>query len=145
MHKTKFSESDLEISLFVVCDQAIISKENKLSIIGIFDQIYSDKFPFNYPKMSVVGVMAGKPNTEKVVKLEIKDPSNKTVFSSDFKITLGENGKSNFISEFSNLPAALDGVYTIGLFVGDKKLGQTTFHIIKTVGSQNDRKTKVIN
>ena len=136
---------DLQLDLLVVCDQAFVSKENKLSLIGIFDQIFTDKLPFNYLKLAIVAVIRGEPNGNYSVRLEIKDPSGKTTPSPEFKFTLGSNGKTNLISEFGNLPLPLDGIYKVSLFVGKKAIGQTGFTVARTSAPSSVPGSNIVN
>ena len=139
------AKSDLQLDLLVICDQALVSKENKLSLIGIFDQIFSDKFPFNYLKLAIVAVIKGAPDSDHTVKMEIKDPSGKLTSSPEFKFTLGSNGKTNLISEFGNLPLPLAGEYTVTLISGKKVLGKAVFAARQAPQPPPGRTSPVIN
>lgn len=108
--------------MFVLCDAALISKENKLSIIGIFDQIVTDKLPFNFPKMALVAVISGSPQSPHSLQLTITDPAGKDVTNLNMQVTLGAGGSSNLISEITNFPLSSSGAYKISLSEGKNVL-----------------------
>ncbi len=109
------AKSDLQVEIFVICDLGLISRENKLSIIGIFDQIASETIPFNYSKMTLVAVISGIAQSEHALQLEIKDPANKTISKIDLKVVLGVGGKSNILTELANFPVTQAGVHKVTL------------------------------
>jgi hypothetical protein len=126
------ARNSLGVDIFVFCDTALISKENKLSIIGIFDQIITDKLPFNFPKMSLVAVIGGQPQSPHTLQLTITDPAGKIVTKLDMQVTLGAGGSSNLISEITNFPLSLTGAYKISLSEGKQELLSKQLNISKT-------------
>ena len=119
----------LELELLVICDYAIISRDNKLTIAGIFDQIFINKVPSQQPKMFVVGVIEGKADSAHNLTLQVNDPGGKEVFpKQNLAVKLGPNGKTNLIAQVGNLPLASIGTYKVqlghdGKTIGEKELG----------------------
>ena len=64
----------LTAEIFVLCDHASISQEQKLSIIGIFDQFFVANLPTSWPKMFLVAVVSGEPQKEYTLKLKLVPP-----------------------------------------------------------------------
>ena len=128
------AKADLRPDIFVLCDSALISKDNKLSIIGIFDRIITDKIPSNFPKMSLVAVVSGQPQSAHSLRLGITDPAGKEVTSLDLQVTLGATGTSNLISEITNFPLPLVGVYTISIYEGKKELINKQLNVNQSAG-----------
>jgi len=126
------AQDNLRIEIFVLCDTALISKENKLSIIGIFDRIVTDKIPFNFPKMALVAVISGPVQSHHSLQLTITDPAGKLVTNLDMQVTLGAGGSSNLISEITNFPLSLTGAYKISLSEGKKVLISRQLNISQT-------------
>lgn len=128
--KSKKKTSTTELELLNFCDYAVVSRENKLSILGVFDQIYIQNVPSNYPKMFVVGIIKGTSNYVYSVKLKLKSPSgNDLLPSQDLKNNFGHNGSSNIIAEFSNLPLPEFGVYKLELHMDNEVLGTREFRV----------------
>lgn len=127
---------NLEVELFVVCDNALISKENKLSIIGIFDHIVVERLPFNFPRMSLVVVVSGQPQTQHSLHLKIVDPTGKQITGLDMQVTLGVSGSSNLLSEITNFPLQIDGEYKIILSQNKKQLA-TKLLTVSRAASKN--------
>jgi hypothetical protein len=126
------AKADPHVEIFVLCDTALISRENKLSIIGIFDQIVLDKIPFNYPKITLVAVVSGQPQTEHSLQLEIKNPADQVISSVNLKVVLGVGGRSNIITELTNFPISSTGIYKTILSENKKLLATSELSVGKT-------------
>src|SRR3989338_9331554 len=61
---SKMSDETLSVNLFVICDYALVSQEGKLSINGIFDNIYTEQTPSIHPQTFIVLSLKGKPLSE---------------------------------------------------------------------------------
>jgi hypothetical protein len=132
----------LSIKFITLCDSAFLSRENKLNLIGIFDQILTENIPSQYLKMSLVIIFFGEPNSSHSVILTITSPDTKNLLSTQINITLGSNGQGNFISDLGNFPLPLAGDYQITLSEDSEILSTSVFKvslITKPTGS------KVIN
>src|SRR3989344_2684656 len=104
------AKGKLSLEFLILCDYAVISKENRLSILGIFDQIFIDNLPSQHPKMFVVGILKGEANGKHSLSMQLKDPEGKNIFpNQQMQVTLGGNGNSNFLAELNNLPLSLIG------------------------------------
>lgn len=140
MAKAK-KKQKLNLELLVLCDYAIISKDNKLNILGIFDRLFVNKTPARHAKMFVVGVVSGEPDSKQVLKLTIKDPSGKDILpGQELKVNLGANGRSNLITELGNLPIPLTGEYQVRVSSSKGNLGEKTFGVYRA--GVNDSKKK---
>lgn len=132
MAKAK-KKQKLNLELLVLCDYAIVSNRNKLSVLGFFDRIFVNKTPARHAKMFVVGLVKGKPDSSHSLKLIIKDPSGKGILpGQELKVKLGPNGASNLIAELGNLPLPLTGEYRVIVSSSEGKLGEKTFGVYQT-------------
>ncbi|KKQ42613.1 MAG: hypothetical protein US60_C0015G0024 [Microgenomates group bacterium GW2011_GWC1_37_8] len=130
------AKNELTLDFLSLCDYAVISRENKLSILGIFDQIFVNSLPSQHPKMFLVGILKGEPASTHNLQLLLKDPLDKDVLpNQELKVKLGTNGNSNFIAELNNLPIKLTGAYKIELFVDKKLLAKKEFNVFRTTGA----------
>lgn len=135
----------LELKLLVLCDLASVSREGKLSIIGIFDRIFANKIPSSFIRLFVVATIEGEPSVDYQIKLNIQDPQGKEILPPKFlKVRLGGNGRSNLITDIVNMPLPEFGEYTLSLKSDDKELGNTIFWVSK-IESGDDKNKNPIN
>lgn len=142
--------SKLTTDILVLCDQAIVSQEQKLSIIGIFDQFFVANLPANWPKMYLVAVVRGEPGQEYPLTLKLTPPQKvENEFPpKEFTIKLGQNGKANVMTELVNFPLQVAGVHKIQLLTGKEKFGEIEFRVNKTTATyqgQDLQGKKVVN
>ena len=141
----------LNAEIFVLCDHASISQEQKLSIIGIFDQFFVANLPTTWPKMYLVAVVRGEPNQQYSLTLKLNPPAKteQNFPDKDFQITLGQNGKANVMTELVNFPLSVAGVHKVQLISDKEQIGQLEFKVNKTTatysGGQDVAGKKVVN
>ena len=151
---------NLSTDIFVLCDYATVSQEQKLSIIGIFDQFFVANLPTNWPRMFLVTVLKGDPGKEYPLKLKIVPPASpdggqggpgqtdQKFPQRELKVTLGQNGKANLLTELVNFPLPLPGIYKVELSSDNQQIGQLEFRVNKTTatyGGQDLQGKKVSN
>ncbi len=130
MEKTK-------LDLLTICDYASISQDNKLSIVGIFDQIFVSNLPTQHSQFYIVGVLSGTAEKMEALSLEIKDPDGKDVIPAQkLDIKIGPNGKSNVIAAIGNMPVNETGFFKIILSTKAGTIGEKEFGVFKA-GSQS--------
>jgi len=127
----------LEAEFLVLCDQAIISKEGKLSIIGIFNQIFVRRLPTRFSQMFIVTVFSGSPGKDYSLILEIKNSQNKVVEKRSVKLKLGANGKANFIAHIHGLPIESVGNFSLSFKKDSRKIISKQLQIIQVKPSAN--------
>jgi len=140
----------LQTEIFVLCDHATVSQDQKLSIIGIFDQFFVANLPTNWPKMYLVAVVKGEAGKEYSLTLKLTPPQKgeSTFPDKEFKITLGQNGKANVMTELVNFPLAIVGVHKIQILNEKDLVGELEFKVNKTTatyGGQDLAGKKVAN
>lgn len=133
----------LHLEILALANYADFSKDGKLSIVGIFDQLYSPKLPTSLLKGFIAFTVAGAEVDKDIsLNVEILDPKNKSVASNPVNLRTGSNGKANFTIELVGMPLPSNGIYTIVVNYGKNELGSTSFEVIK-VTEQDERSTKV--
>lgn len=120
-----------QTELLVLCDQAIISREGKLSIIGIFNQIFVHRIPTHFLRMFVVAIFTGKSDYEQSLVMEIKDPGGKIVEKRKINLKLGSNGRSNFLATIQGLHLHAIGTYTLSFKKSNRNLAKKSFQVVK--------------
>lgn len=127
----------LTTDIFVLCDQAIVSQEQKLSIIGIFDQFFVTDLPSSWPRMFLVAVARGEAGQEYQLTLKLTPPekTDNSFPDKDFTIKLGPNGKANVMTELVNFPLQVVGVHKIQLLVEKDVIAQLEYRVNKTTAT----------
>lgn len=139
--------SQVKLELFTLCDYASISQDQKLSIIGIFDQFFVANLPTNWSRMFLVAVLKGDPGQKipLTLKLTPPQPSTQEFPQKDFEVTLGNNGKANLITELVNFPLQATGVHKFEILKEDAALGTFEFNVNKTTATYQSPDKKVVN
>ena len=126
--------TNIKTEIFVLCDYATISREQKLSILGIFDQFFVENIPSSWAKMFLVAVLKGEANTEYNLTLKMIPPTktDQNFPDKQLKVTLGPNGKANLVTELVNFPLPVAGAYKIQITDKEKTVGELEFKVNKT-------------
>ena len=140
----------LSTELFVLCDHASVSQEQKLSVIGIFDQFFVANLPTTWPRMFLVAVLKGEPGQEYSLKLKLIPPEKgQPEFpAKELNLRLGQNGKANLLTELVNFPLQHAGLYRFEILADNQKVGELGFKVNKTTatyGGQDLQGKKVSN
>lgn len=140
MAKKKNNRS-FNVELLQLCDYAMISRENKLSVIGIFDQILVANTPANHPRLFIVSVISGQSNDNYSINLDIKAPSGVSILPTQkLNGQLGPNGTSNLIAEIGNVQLPEKGTYSIQLSTPESFLATKVFEVLTTGGAYGGRR-----
>jgi len=140
----------LQTEIFVLCDLATVSQEQKLSVIGIFDQFFVANLPTSWPRMFLVAVLKGEPGREYplTLKLTPQQETEQKFPDREIKVTLGQNGKANLMTELVNFPLPVAGTYKIELLSDKNSVSQLEFKVNKTTatyGGQDLQGKKISN
>lgn len=125
-------KSMIQTELIVLCDYASVSKEGKLSINGIFDEIRLTKLPGGIPRAFLVATIQGAPNTlyRFTIKLEHDGESKNLLNHLTLDTHTGPNGKNNLIVELVNLGFTKEGNYYLKIYHGDDEIGSILLKVI---------------
>lgn len=131
----------LKIEKLLLCDNAFLSSDNKLNIIGILDIIYTDKVPATHPLIFLVGMISGKPNFKDKLLLELTDPKGKKLLA-DKEIGVGTSftGKGNFIVRIPILKLDEYGIYKVSVLKDRHILATTSFSLIRLGGQSGQER-----
>ncbi len=125
------SKKLLKTKIFVICDYASMDREGKLSLNGIFDEMFVDKMPAYFLRFYIVATITGEPEKTYDIQVTVFGPDNKVVNHQEDTIQIGTGGVSHLITDIHNFPVEQIGKYTIKLATNDKKIiGKTTFNVI---------------
>jgi len=115
----------MKVVLKAICDDAFVSENGKLNIIGIFDHIRAERFPTIHPKMAFVFVLEGEEGEEGKrfsYYIDVAGSSGAKVFEGSNQkreVALGLNGRINLVMGFQLLNFPGEGIYTATAHFGD--------------------------
>lgn len=113
-----------------LCDYASVSREGKLSMNGIFENINVQSFPAQHPSMYVVANMTGVHHKDKVTCSLTREPEpEKPLAVISREVMIEPNRNFGFIGQFVNVRYERPGVYLLSFFIDNKKLGSHSFEI----------------
>ncbi|MBI3342101.1 hypothetical protein HY024_03175 [Candidatus Curtissbacteria bacterium] len=135
--------ANLTTELFVLCDYASISQEQKLSVIGIFDQFFAANIPTTWPRMFLVAVLKGEPGKQYPLTLKLVSPAPDQNFpEKTVEVSLGNNGKANLLTELVNFPLNAPGVHKFEITTSNEVVGRLEFNVTKTTASYDGQIAK---
>lgn len=121
----------LHTEIITLCDYALLSREGKLSINGIFDELRVQKFPGGIARAFFVAVLRGE--NDSTYKLTINTESDKKVINTlNIDTHTSLNGKTNIILELVNLGFEKEGEYKFVIYHEKKEVGSTTLKVSST-------------
>jgi hypothetical protein len=116
-----------------LCDYAFLAEGGKLSMVGIFDHFWSDKFPLVVPPFHIVFVFEGEPESESKSKVSINDPDGKVIFSTEGSIKVGPSRKVNLNLSIAGLKFENPGNYRIVFSEESKEIGRIELPVLERI------------
>ena len=105
--------ANLQLIYTLLCDDVRIEMGNKISLMGIFQNIMVEKLPVSLIKFAVINHWRGAGDHETEVRILSPDKSNLVVTSQPTRIQLAEGGFTDNISFFVNVVFSNPGTYWI--------------------------------
>lgn len=133
---------NLTTEIIALSNYADFSRDGKLSIIGVFDRIFTDQVPSSFLRGFLVFSIAGAEKESKFkVLITIKDSNDKDVLSKEIELSTGPTGKGNFIAELVGFPLPTFGEYSISLESSGGEIGKTNFYVTKPENGRKKEKS----
>jgi hypothetical protein len=107
------TSANLQLMYTLLCDDVRIEMGNKLSLMGIFQNIMVEKLPVSLIKFAVINHWRGAGGHETEVRILSPDKANLVVTSQPTRIELAEGGFTDNISFFVNVVFPNPGTYWI--------------------------------
>ncbi len=124
-----------KIEFITFCDYALISQENKFSIIGMFDELIVKEYPGGIASAFLVAILKGKPNTRYQLDV-LGDMDKENIFPPiDLDVKTGPGGVSNITINLTNMGFPKEGEYLFKIKQKNQTIGQT----ILTVADGEDK------
>ena len=127
----------METKLFLVADCANVTREGKLNVMGIFDNISASSFPARHSSLSLIIKLVaelGEPGQTRKFTIILQDPDGNQVFdlSGQIQIPLSEQGRMpevNLVLELKELIFPVPGPYAIVLLIDKDHKGRLTLSV----------------
>jgi len=122
------------LQAMLVCDQAIRDAEtNKVSLVGIFDQIRGAEFPLAWARPTAVYTRVTDAEGHYQIQQElVRLEDEASVGRVDVEMTAGDRmGFGELIFKFDRLIFERPGRYEFRLFAGDRYVGGVVFTVIQ--------------
>ncbi len=103
----------LTLEYTLLCDDVRIEMGNKISLMGIFQNIMVEKLPISLIKFAVVNHWRGAGNHQTEVRILSPDRSNVVVTSQPTSIELAAGGFTDNVSFFVNVVFPDAGTYWV--------------------------------
>ena len=124
----------MKLSYALLCDNAFLSIDKKVYIIGVFETISAAKFPVTHPKFVIVGSIEPDKRDFKMSVNIVSDKGKTPVLGNiqEREVNLPENAKNqnfNFIIEVVNANFSEPGNYKVEISIDTKVIGEIPFRL----------------
>jgi len=116
-----------------LCDYFIADQHNKVSIVGIFDQIYAtrEQLPIKYNSAFLVSVIHGISQSQHKISGNIINPDGTQIGEiHEINAKFGDNGRTTFVHKISNLPITMMGEVEFQIKVDGNMVGSTKVEVM---------------
>ena len=107
------ANENLQLIYTLLCDDVRLEMGNKISMMGVFQNIMVEKLPISLIKFAVVNHWRGAGVHQTEVRIVSPDKNNTIVTSQPTHIELAEGGFSDNVSFFVNVVFQTAGTYWI--------------------------------
>jgi len=140
-------KQNLHTEIIALCDYANISREGKLSINGIFDELRVQQFPGGIARAFLVATINGAANTQYKLALTVESKSGRKAPLNNLSLdtVTGPNGKNNLLVELVNLGFESDGEYEFIIQNEGKEIGSTLLKVIHATTNIANKEERLPN
>jgi hypothetical protein len=107
------TNGNLQLVYTLLCDDVRIEMGNKISLMGVFQNIMVEKLPVSLIKFAVVNHWRGEGNHQTEIRILSPDKSNLVVTSQPTDLELATGGFTDNVSFFVNVVFPNAGTYWI--------------------------------
>jgi len=107
---------NLQLVYTLLCDDVRLEMGNKISMMGVFQNIMVEKLPISLIKFAVVNHWRGEGVHQTEVRIVSPDKNNLVVTSQPTNIELARGGFSDNVSFFVNVVFQTAGTYWVQTF-----------------------------
>lgn len=122
----------LKTELMVLCDYASVSREGKLSINGIFDEVRVTNLPGGLARAFLVATVSGASETTYKLIFKLEHNGETILPPNNVETKTSLNGKNNIIIELVGMNFPKEGDYELKMYHDDNEIGATKIKVIHT-------------
>ncbi len=112
----------------IVCDDVRIETGNKLSLMGLFENIFLPSFPSALLKFAVVNHWVGNGQFETHVKILSPD-RKELVISSPSKFSIENNGYADNVTFFTNVGFERPGAHIVQIYIDGQLAAERSLYV----------------
>ena len=112
----------------IVCDDVRIEMGNKLSLMGLFENIFIPSFPSVLLKFAILNHWIGVGQFETHVKVLAPD-RKEVVVSNPSKFSIENNGYADNVTFFTNVSFERPGAYIIQTYIDSNLVAERPLYI----------------
>lgn len=129
----------IKIPFALLADYSNISKEGKLNILGIFNQLYASKEPITHPQMQLVFTLEAdrvEANRKHRLEIDLIDEDGKKVFSfgGDLEFSTPPPGQTRVSANqnlvINNLQFPHFGIYDFKILLNGEVRGEAELNVV---------------
>jgi hypothetical protein len=124
---------NLQLVYTLLCDDVRLEMGNKISLMGVFQNIMVEKLPVSLIKFAVINHWRGEGNYQTEVRILSPDKRNLVVTSQATEVELAKGGFTDNVSFFVNVVFPEAGTYWVQTLADEKLLEE--FPLIVTDGN----------
>ena len=107
------TNENLQLVYTLLCDDVRLEMGNKISLMGVFQNIMVEQLPVSLIKFAVVNHWRGAGNHQTEVRILAPDKNNLIVTSQPTGIELAPGGFTDNVSFFVNVVCPVSGTYWV--------------------------------
>jgi hypothetical protein len=132
----------VNVQLALVCDHAIIDQHGKLSVLGIFDRIWVERFPAIHPRLHLVLRLKGRRTEvgDHTVLIQLVDDTGREILRGEGNVQIGEPPAGIVDIEAAavlafDVPLERVGVYTFEIAVDGARVASVPIGVAQMPSS----------
>jgi hypothetical protein len=120
------------LSFTIICDDVRQETGGKLSLMGLFENVYATKFPAIHPRLAVLTEWSGGQG-EFIIRMRILAPDRKTVIreTSSKMMLNGVNYRHRDVSVHLNVELKAPGTYWVENFLDDEMMNSMPLNVVQ--------------
>ena len=118
----------------IICDDVRIEMGNKLSLMGIFENIFFQSFPSALLKFAIVNHWVGNGQFETHVKILAPD-RKEVVVSVPSKFSIEPNGYADNVTFFTNVSFERTGAHIVQIYIDGNIAAERTLYVHHVPGA----------
>ena len=136
---------NLKLVYTLLCDDVRLEMGNKVSLMGIFQNIMVERLPISLIKFAVVNHWRGRGNYQTEVRIMSPDRSNLVVTSQNTTIELAPGGFTDNVSFFVNVVFSTAGTYWVQTLANSEVLEEFPLVVTDAKSGNNSQLAEEIS